>query len=506
MKTLVACNTQSQKNEFKNKKDTLQVSKKADTLDMVNAPEINTEYGWLNTDTSYSIKDFRGKIVLLDFWTFGCINCHHILPEIKKLEQEYRRELVVIGIHSAKFEAEKTTNNIKKAILKFDIGHPVVNDADYKVWNAYTVKAWPTLVLINPEGKIVFQKSGEGAYRYVKEYIDRIIKEQGNKINRTPITFQLEKNKEKKGILRFPSKMVLDTEGNLLVTDSGNHRILKISPEGKILLTIGSGKEGFQDGYFAQAAFSEPQGLALKGNLLYIADTKNHAIRVANLQTQIVQTLAGNGKMGYYYFEDKWGTPVNPNSPWDLWIDEKQNLMYIANAGNHQILQMNLQTNQIFRFAGTGREALTDGDLKQAAFNQPSGLVQIQDTLLYVADAEASAIRQIDLKNKTVKTIIGKGLFDFGDIDGSFEEALLQHCVGISKLTDNQLLIADTYNGKIKIADLQQKRIYSLALGFEEPNQALVWKNTLWVSDTNNHQIVKINLLTNERQVLNIQP
>lgn len=469
---------------------------------IVNAPEINTAYGWLNTDRDYAIKDFRGKIVLLDFWTFGCINCQHIIPDLRKLEQEYANELVVIGVHSAKFQSEKTSNNIRKAILKFGIEHPVVNDADYKVWEAYGVRAWPTVALISPDGKVVGQRAGEGVYAAVKPLIDELIGQYGDKINREPMAFRLEKAKEKNNSpLRFPSKMAADGAGNVWVADSGNNRVLKIDADGKILATIGKSERGFADGDFAAAAFDEPHGLALKGDLLYIADTRNNAIRVADLKQGKVKTLAGNGKMGYYFMGDKWGENVLPNSPWDLQIDGDR--LYIANAGNHQVLRMDLNTNQVFRFAGTGREALADGPLREAAFNQPSGLA-LAGNVLYVADAEASAVRAVDLNAQRVTTPVGKGLFDFGDQDCPADEVLLQHCVGLA-FRDGKLYIADTYNGKVKVLDLAKGRVSTLAAGLSEPNDILFTGEEMWVSDTNNHQLVKINLQNSHKETVVIR-
>jgi YVTN family beta-propeller protein len=466
----------------------------------VNAPEINTQYGWLNTDKSYSIKDFRGKIVLLDFWTFGCINCQHIIPDLKKLEKEFANELVVIGIHSAKFDSEKNTQKIREAILKFGIEHPVVNDADYKVWDNYTANAWPTVALISPDGKVVFQRAGEGVYAAFEPKIKELVSVYDGKIRKDKIAFQLEKDKMPATVLKFPSKMISDKEGNIYFSDSGHNRVLKIDKNGKILETIGKGGEGFNDGDFQTVTFYEPHGLALKDNLLYIADTKNNAIRVADLVTKQVKTISGNGTPGNYYFNDKLNENVLPNSPWDLLPDG--DYIYVANAGNHQILRLDTKTNQVYRFAGTGREALADGAVREAAFNQPSGLTKIGDDI-YVADPEASAVRKLDLKTKTVKTVVGKGLFDFGDKDGDIEDALLQHCVGVTE-KDGKIYIADTYNGKIKVLDLSKKRITTLVAGFSEPNDVLFTDNELWISDTNNNQLVKINLDTKEKKVVSV--
>ncbi|EAY30679.1 thioredoxin-like domain-containing protein [Microscilla marina] len=468
------------------------------------APEINTPYGWLNTNKSWQIKDFRGKVVLLDFWTFGCINCQHIIPDLRKLEKEFPNELVVIGVHSAKFYSERANKNIRKAILKFGIEHPVVNDAKFKVWQSYGVNAWPTVVLIDPEGRVVGNAAGEGFYNAVRLYIQKMVKERGDKINRTPLKFMLEKdqqgNKTKHTFLRFPSKIIQGDKGELYISDSGNNRILKIDKNGKVLLQIGSGTQGLKDGDFDKATFYEPHGLALKGDFLYVADTKNNVIRRVDLKRKKVKTIAGDGRLDYYFGKERWGVAVNPNSPWDLWIDGE--VMYIANAGNHQILTMDLQTNLVKRFAGSGREALTDGSFRKSAFNQPSGLVKNGNTL-YVADSEASAIRAIDLAKGEVSTPLGKGLFEFGDVDGKANKARLQHAVGVT-FRANKLYIADTYNGKIKTFDLKTQRLKTFVAGLNEPNDVMFVGNAMWVSDTNNHQIVKIDLNTLKKQVVKV--
>ncbi|KAA9331955.1 thioredoxin-like domain-containing protein [Adhaeribacter soli] len=461
----------------------------------VNAPELHSKFGWLNTDREYSLKELRGKFVLLDFWTFGCINCQHILPDLKRLEQEYPEELVVIGVHSAKFDAEKSSDTIRKAIQKFGIEHPVINDADFSIWRQYAINAWPTIVLIDPDGKVVGQRAGEGVYEVVKPNLDFMIKDFEDKLNREIIHFRKE---EKEGnVLRFPTKILAHND-TVFVADSGNNRILQLDREGKMLETIGSGQEGFANGSFAEASFHEPQGMALAGNILYVADTRNHAIRKVDLVSKEVQTAAGSGKLGYYFGNEKWGVPVDPNSPWDLVI--KENTLYIANAGNHQILQMNLKTEVVTRFAGTGSEALLNGTLHDAAFNQPSGLALSGDKL-YIADAEASAVRCLDLRNGSVNTLLGKGLFDFGDMDGDADIALLQHLTGLTE-KENCLFLADTYNGKIKILNLESKRVRTLTAGLFEPNDVEFVGRELWVSSTNSHELYRVDAETGEKSLI----
>lgn len=465
----------------------------------VNAPDLITAHGWLNTDRAWSIKDFEGKIVLLDFWTFGCINCQHIVPDLKRLEEEFADVLVVIGVHSAKFDAEKQHETIRQAILKFGIVHPVVNDAEFELWDQYGVKAWPTIVLIDPHGKVIGQHAGEGVYVTVKPYIESLIEEHNDSLNREPLRFHVEQSE--KSLLSFPSKLVSDTNGNLYLSDSGHNRILKLGQEGNVLDVIGSGKQGFDNGSYKDASFYEPHGMALYGDILYVADAKNNAIRKVDLVQRQVTTVAGTGELSYYFMEDKVDEPVNPNSPWDLLIVE--DTMYIASAGNHQILRMDLETEMVYRFAGSGREALRDGVLLEASFNQPSGLAN-NGHVLYIADAEASAIRTLNIETGMVLTPLGRGLFDFGDIDGNTDDALLQHCTGV-EVIDSDIFIADTYNGKIKVLDLSRNKVWTLTDGLHEPNDLLFHNGQLWVTSTNSHQLFKIDLHTGVKEVVNVQ-
>ena len=474
--------------------------KNAFTINGAPAPELNSKYGWLNSKQSYSLKDFRGKIVLLDFWTLGCINCQHVIPEIDKLQKKFPKELVVVGVHSAKFKSEGESQRIQSAIAKFGIDHPVVNDADYTIWKAYGVEAWPTLILVSPDGKIAFKTEGENVSNVLNLQIEKLISEYKEAIDTKPFVFQ-EQPKSSTRSLKFPSKMVADDKGNIWVSDYGNDRVVKIDKSGKILEIIGKGGQGFENGNFSQVAFNGPQGLAIRNDSLWIADSKNNSIRLADLGTRTVTTVAGNGQMGYYFNNDKWNEPVLPNSPWDLLVDS--GYLYIADAGNHQVLRMELKDNKVYRFAGTGREGITDSDLKTSTFSQPSGLTkELHD--IYVADPEASAIRKIDLKNRTVKTIIGKGLFKFGDEDGNTKSVLLQHCVGIAA-SGGFIYIADTYNGKVKVLNTKTNIVSTVVSGLNEPNDVLIVDNDLWITDTNNDRLIKFNMISKHKEVVNVR-
>ncbi|MBO0722731.1 MAG: redoxin domain-containing protein, partial [Blastocatellia bacterium] len=420
----------------------------------VNAPEFPAGLEWLNTEKPVSLSQLRGKIVLLDFWTYCCINCMHIIPDLKQLEKKYGNQLVVIGVHSAKFLNEKGTENIRQAILRYELEHPVINDHDFDVWQQFQAHSWPTLVLINPKGKIVGTHSGEGIFELFDQVIGEMVtyfRAQGV-LDEKPINFQLEKFSAPPSLLSFPGKVLADEKGGrLFISDSNHNRILIASFDGTVQEVIGDGALGAGDGQFSEAEFNHPQGMALDGDTLYICDTENHLIRKADLTARKVETLVGTGKQAATFNMEGVGTKVALNSPWDVVLHK--GMLYVAMAGPHQIWVVNPQTRQAKRFAGSGRENHVDGPLLQAALAQPSGITT-DGKNLYWADSEVSSIRTAPLSsNGSVGTIVGKGLFDFGDVDGLGDTVRLQHPLGIV-YARNKLYIADTYNSKIKVIDL----------------------------------------------------
>jgi DNA-binding beta-propeller fold protein YncE len=475
------------------------------------------------------MEDLKGKFVLFDFWTYCCINCMHILPELKKLEKKYPNELVVIGVHSAKFDTEKLSDNIREAILRYEIVHPVINDADHKIWDEYGVSSWPTILMIDPEGKAVWGRSGE----FKAEEVDEILKVavpyyKGQKLlDEMPIKFELEAAKEEVTPLRFPGKILADEKGNrLFITDSNHNRIVIATLDGQLLDVIGKGDIGRADGDFKTATFDHPQGCALEGETLYVADTENHLLRKVDLRAKTVTTIAGTGRQAEHAWPgleeaqntgvipDRWvGPPATTaiNSPWALWIHQGD--LYIAMAGPHQIWRMPLTEKEIGPYAGNGREDIVDGPLLPrqpymqgfSSFAQPSGLSS-DGTWLYVADSEGSSIRAVPFDpKKNVKTVVGSDnlgfgrLFAFGDVDGPRRSAKLQHCLEVVH-HEGKLYVADTYNHKIKVVDAKSGETKTIAgtgepgladepAQFHEPAGLAFAAGKLYVADTNNHQI-----------------
>ncbi len=481
----------------------------------VRAPEINGGRGWLNTDQPLSIAALKGKVVLLDFWTYGCINCIHIIPDLKRLEAKYPNELVVIGVHSAKFENEKETENIRRIIMRYEIEHPVYNDADFKVWQSYGIRAWPTQIVIDPAGYAIGSVSGEGNYELIDQLIAKTVAEfkKRGELNEEPLKLSLERAKVGNLPLAFPGKVLADAATDrLFIADSNHNRIVVTELDGTLIETIGNGASGAADGSFLQASFFRPQGLALDGKNLYVADTGNHLIRRVDLLARTVETVAGTGKQSYEYFKTGPGRTIGLNSPWDLQVVGQT--LYITMAGPHQIWKYDVEKQEISTFAGSGVEIRKDGPLLQAGFAQPSGITT-DGKSLFIADSESNIIREIELKSGQVQTLVGGDLFEFGDTDGLGDDVRLQHPLGVYA-HGKKVLIADTYNHKIKELDPSNRSVRTfsgrgkpgqvdgLSPSFYEPGGLSVAKGKLFIADTNNHAIRVIDLKSKQASTLKI--
>ena len=430
----------------------------------------------------------------------------HLFPQLRKLEEKYKDSLVVLGVHSAKYTTEKDTDNIRSAVLRYDIQHPVVNDADFKVWQTWGIRAWPTIMFIDPRGQVIGKHEGELPY----EEFDRLIGDMTSEFSRaelldpTPLPYQLEAAKESARPLAYPGKIEVDS-GRLFIADSNHNRVLITDLEGAVQDVIGSGEIGQSDGAFESASMWRPQGLEVDGDILFIADAENHLIRIADLANRTLTTIAGTGEQSL--IRHKGGDPrsIPLNSPYDLALHD--GVLYSAQAGFHQIWAHDLRANTIAPYAGTGRENIKDGAIAEAELAQTYGL-QVLDGKLYFADSETSSIRTADIgEDARVHTLVGTGLFDFGDSDDAWNAALLQHVQGVA-IGDGVLYVADSYNHKIKRLNLSTGIMTTIAgsgerghddgpvndATFDEPAGVAFADGRIYVADTNNHLIRVIDL------------
>ena len=427
----------------------------------------------------------------------------HVLPQLRELEKRYASEVAVVGVHSAKFTAEQDTHNLRKAILRYEIEHPVVNDKDFQVWNNYGARAWPTLMFIDPQGKIIGKHEGEITLDAFDQVLGEMVKQfdQSGLMDRRPLRFKPEREKEWERPLSFPGKVLADAASSrLFIADSNHNRVLVATLEGQVTHIVGTGEPGLTDGSFGQAAFNDPQGMALSNGTLYVADTKSHAIREVDLTGQRVRTLAGTGQQAAMFHGGGDGPSTALNSPWDVALQDST--LYIAMAGFHQLWRLDLDTQEVRPHAGNGRERIVDGPLEMAQLAQPSGIATDGDKL-YFTDSETSSVRTADIaRTGNVNTIVGLDLFTFGDVDGTGDEVRLQHPLGID-IHEGVLFIVDTYNNKVKrILPATRGAVTFLGSGepgsedgagqlaqFHEPGGISVAHDRVYIADTNNHAI-----------------
>lgn len=462
------------------------------------------ESQWLNTERPLEAEDLRGRVMLVDFWTFCCINCIHVIPDLQALEKEFGHNLTVVGVHSAKFLNERDTENIRQAILRYGITHPVVNDSAFHIWQSFGVRAWPTLVLINPLGKIEAVYSGEGHRAELESKIRSLIKQYANVLNTAPLPLALEKDKTPESVLKYPGKLAYAPDSvfgeMLFVSDSGHHQIVGLTLEGKEVVRIGTGSAGNHDGSFSDAMFNTPQGLLYQDNTLYVADTENHLLRQIDLKSRTVSTLAGTGVQGYNRTAHNAPALKTPlASPWDLAFYPDHSHISIAMAGTHQLWTYDLSKKTVTVSAGNGNETIIDGRYPDNSLSQPSG-VSVSGDKLYFVDSETSSLRMLEGDNVT--TLIGTGLFDFGYKEGKQGEARMQHPIGVFADGD-EIYVADSYNHSIRRYDIARHYLYNEvgqgkrgmqdgALNhalFNEPNDIIKIKDKFYIADTNNHAI-----------------
>ncbi|MDO5750202.1 MAG: NHL domain-containing thioredoxin family protein [Rothia sp. (in: high G+C Gram-positive bacteria)] len=498
---------------------------------------------WLNTGgKNLDLQALRGKIVILDFWTLCCINCLHVLDELRPLEEEFSDVLVTIGVHSPKFEHEADPQALAAAIDRYSIEHPVLDDPELTTWQAYTARAWPTLVVIDPEGYIVAHLSGEGHVQGLISLVRELVQEHEAKGTLHRGDGPYVPRPKPTGALAFPGKALElpadfsapnlfgQREKSYLVSDSARHRLVRLAPDFSTVLNVygggaeaaeNTGTKGWADGTGTEALLNEPQGLALVpeelreqlGYDVLVCDTVNHRLRSLNLSTGQMKTLAGNGVQrvidgeqassgdANYIDPAAHATDVALSSPWDAVYSQAAGAFIIAMAGTHQLFAYNPVTERVSIFAGSGVEGLQDGAADQAWFAQPSGIIQARDGSLWVADSETSALRHISFLEDGVQvdSAVGLGLFDFGFVDGDSEHARLQHPLGLVELPDGSIAIADTYNGAIRRWDPATATLGTLERGLEEPSDLLVEEGAdgvprLIIVETNAHQLVRASI------------
>lgn len=445
---------------------------------------------WLNVSSPLTLSELRGRVVLLDFFTPGCINCIHMLPVERELKHRFGPRLVIIDVDSPKFAASRHRAAVRDFVLRYQVEDPVLIDPKMKLWNAYGVFAWPTFVLLNPNGGVTERLIGEQSLSALSTAVRSALGDVTHLPQMTPLP--LHPVTGGKRLLSAPGGLAIS--GNrVAIADTAHNRILIANRHGQITAVYGDGTAGHRNGKGRHAQFDRPHGLVFDGNRLFVADTASEMIRVINLRTDRVSTVAGNGSRRFLTHGHYSARQAPLNSPWGLALKHQQ--LYIGMAGDHQVWKLNLTKKSISPWAGTGREGLADGPIKEAEFAQTSGLT-IGPNRLYTADPESSAIRVIGLENRQVLTLAGQGLFVFGHRDGKAEHALFQHPEGLVLDQQNHTLyIADTFNDDLRSLVLPTRTVHTIATNLHQPQAVALWSNTrLLVAESAANRLVLVNI------------
>jgi len=472
------------------------------------APALGKDLQWINLDEGLALEDLRGRFVLLVFWNASDINSVQVWQDVQDLNERHEDHLTVIGVHSPLFSAQRSPENVREAVDRMQISYPIVNDPALLTWADYSVDVWPTVVLIDPEGDVIFRLARDRMKEDVTQVIDLSRDRYEAQLRIQRKDFPLIRP-EHKTILLFPQDVLVDLKGGrIFIADTGHRRILITDLSGKVLDQIGSGNEGpnnEEDGAFEKAQLSEPFGLTIKGSGLFIADRSGHVIRAADLVERRVRTIAGTGNRGFERNPAGDVETFDLNYPQDVLVSG--DALYIAMTGLHQVWALDLKTLEVELFAGSGEEGLKDGDAVFSSLAQPRALATDGNTL-FIADSSSSSLRQVNIDPpRKMSTLLGKGMFSFADKSGTKKQALMQGPCGVATIGFDTV-VSDTLNNKIKFYDDGEESVKTLAgtgqggfadgplldAQFDEPGGIDFSDNKVYVADTNNHAVRIIDL------------
>lgn len=456
------------------------------------AAEFPSGLEWVNTDAPPRLEALRGRVVLLWFWSYDSVNCWNVIPDLRRFEDLHHDGLCVIGVHAPKYPNQRDGESVLRAVNRHRLRHAVVNDADFELWRAYAIESWPTIALIDTEGKLVAVYAGEGRRDEIGARIAALLDEAAALDRRVYEPTLPVSRPEPNTSLAFPCKLLAD-EQRLYVADSGHQRVLECTHDGRVQRVFGSGNGGFADGVATLACFHNPQGLARAGNALYVADSGNHAVRRIDLISGEIDTVLGVGRGGRSRPAAADPRATMLNTPLDLTVIGDD--LCIAVAGQHQVWRLDLATGLVSVLAGSGDLGLADGHGGEAGLAQPSGLAALGRELI-VADAAASAVRAIDIDSERVETVLGRGLYTFGDATGARSEVRLQNPLAVAADPRGIVYVADSYNDAIKMVNRRngETRPLRMTHRLREPQGLCLAHNTLWIANTNQHEILCIDL------------
>ncbi|WP_312913300.1 hypothetical protein [Stenotrophomonas sp.] len=447
---------------------------------------------WLNAAPA-TLQELRGRPVVLAFVNGASVWSMQRVAEVARWQARNPGRLQLLVVQVPRFEFEREPQQSLKLLRRHGVSAPIVLDAHWDTWRQFEVQSWPTLVLLDAYGQERERLVGAGAE------LDRALSGLCEGVPR-PLEDDdaREINAEPRLPLLFPAGLVATAE-RLYVADTGHHRILECNHAGRILRQFGLGSADLINGGLGEAAFNRPQGLALVRDVLYVADTGNHALRRINLTSGQVDTLCGNGRVGAPsagVLAQPWDSALNH----PVGVAVADNQIYVAMAGDNHIWSYDLGAKELRWRAGAGPVEVRDGSGHLAAFAQPCSVVAVQHTL-YVADALGSAIRSVQLRNDLVQTLVGQGPWESGNVDGPRLRARLQYPQALAMGPDSPLLwIADAGNGSLRTLRLGGGDLSTVNLPrrLHGPAALAVAAGAIWIAEADAHAVLRFDPLSGE--------
>lgn len=445
---------------------------------------------WVNRRAPLRLAELRGHVVLLVFWNATSTSCANLLDDLHRLEKKYPGAFLLVGVHTPRYVSQQADPAVLKAVQRCRLRAPVANDGEWLAWQQYGIHAWPTTLVLDASGCVAARFVGEGCGDEIEESVVRL--QEGLPPAHTRVTPDLLDNVRvaSASALAFPA-YALATDTRLYVCDSGHHRVLECNHDGRVLRQFGSGTPGNWDGQTAACGLQSPQGLALHDGTLYVADTGNHCVRRIRLESGEVDTVLGTGRPAYGDVEAQGpGLKVAVNAPRAIAADGE--ILYVAAAGQHQILRVDLREQQVTTLAGDGRCAVRDGIGGQASFAQPGALAVMPGQML-IADSGGNAIRRLRFADLALTTLAGGSAWQSGCADGIGQHARLAWPAGIAVAND-RVYVADTCNDRLCTLDPYTGDLRTLRLDsvLHEPQGLSFAAGALWVAARNDHAIVRI--------------
>ena len=464
-------------------------------MDVSIAPEFPQNLEWLNLSEPLRMAQLRGKVCAVAFINAGSAWSQQRLNDLAHLRARHGGRLNVVAVHVPRFEHERDARRVAKRLSRQKLDFPIAHDPDWTLWQQYGIEAWPTVVLLDGEGRIRERWVGDGQVRELDSAVtalnDAIVPR-----SRNDAPIELRSLREPMLPLRFPVGVAVNAN-YLYVADSGHHRVLECDHGGRVLRQFGSGGPGFIDGPMELSAFNRPHGICLQRDMLYVADSGNHAVRRIQLRTGDIDTICGAGRPG----EPVEGEVTDPRA---VALDQPRALalsaeaMHIATAGDNRVWTYDMGKRELRLLAGSGALGVADGTGKRASFAEPVGLATVQQ-MLYVCDAAGSAIRSVNARSGQVTTLLGEDAWNFGQADGARVEARLQQPQAIALDPDAPVLwIADSGNDTLRMLRLGGGELatFELPQRLHAPSGLVIADRVAWIADTDAHAVLRLDIQT----------